>query len=62
MKHIITPASGLKVGDKNGSMELVQIGSSAHVSKVVLDWQLKSGATYSESVASDTEYMIQRAN
>jgi len=60
MANIITPASGLKVGDKNGPMKIVQIGSS-NANRVVLDWVLPNGEVFTEVVASDASYMIQRA-
>ena len=60
MANILTPASGLKVGDKNGSMQIVQIGSNNTNSKLVLDWELPNGEVFTEVAASHDSYMIQR--
>lgn len=61
MANILTPASGLKVGDKNGAMKIVQICTSNASSKIVLDWLLPNGVVFTETVASHDSYMVQRS-
>lgn len=60
--HILTPASGLQVGDCNGAMEIVQIGRSESSSKIVVDWKLPSGEVFTETPVSSESYMVQRAS
>lgn len=58
--NILTPASGLKIGDMNGFMEVVQVGTSASSNKVVIDWAFPDDSLFTETVSSDTSYMVQR--
>lgn len=58
--NILTPASGLKIGDMNGFMEVVQVGTSATSNNVVIDWAFPDDSLFTETVSSDTSYMVQR--
>ena len=59
--NILTPASGLKVGDMNGFMEVVKVECDDFGGKAVVHWAFPDDSLFIEAVGSSDSYMVQRA-
>ena len=58
MRNILTPASGLTAGDKNGNETVVSVHPCG--SMVLVTWANADVWKRSERIGNDVPYMIQR--